>query len=53
MSAGHDKTLPTDGSINDTYVAYHESRRRVGLIVLQVSAMHESAGYSSHVLMAT
>jgi 2,4-dienoyl-CoA reductase-like NADH-dependent reductase (Old Yellow Enzyme family) len=55
MSTGHDTTLPTDGTINDAYVAYQESRARggVGLIVLQVSAVHESARYSSHVLMAT
>jgi 2,4-dienoyl-CoA reductase-like NADH-dependent reductase (Old Yellow Enzyme family) len=55
MSTGHDTTLPIDGSINDAYVAYQESRARggVGLIVLQVSAVHHSARYSSHVLMAT
>lgn len=55
MSTGHDTTLPTDGYINDAYIAYQESRAAggVGLIVLQVSAVHESARYSSHVLMAT
>ena len=55
MSTGHDTTLPTDGTVNDAYVAYQESRARggVGLIVLQVAAVHESARYSSHVLMAT
>jgi 2,4-dienoyl-CoA reductase-like NADH-dependent reductase (Old Yellow Enzyme family) len=55
MSTGHDSTLPNDGTINDAYIAYQESRARggVGLIVLQVSAVHESARYSSHVLMAT
>jgi 2,4-dienoyl-CoA reductase-like NADH-dependent reductase (Old Yellow Enzyme family) len=55
LSTGHDTTLPNDGSINDAYVAYQESRARggVGLIVLQVSAVHDSARYSNHVLMAT
>lgn len=55
MSTGHDTTIPDDGSINDAYIAYQESRARggVGLIVLQVSAVHDSARYSSHVLMAT
>ena len=55
MSTGHDTTIPDDGTINDAYVAYQESRARggVGLIVLQVSAIHDSARYSSHVLMAT
>ncbi|EPJ49586.1 MAG: NADH:flavin oxidoreductase [Osedax symbiont Rs2] len=55
MSTGHDTTLPTDGTVNDAYVAYQESRAHggVGLIVLQVAAVHESARYSSHVLMAT
>lgn len=55
LSTGHDTTLPTDGTVNDAYVAYQEARARggVGLIVLQVSAVHDSARYSSHVLMAT
>ncbi|WP_417788791.1 FAD-dependent oxidoreductase [Terasakiella pusilla] len=55
MSTGHDTSLSVDGSINKEYVAYQESRARggAGLVVLQVSAVHESARYSSHVLMAT
>lgn len=55
MSTGHDTTLPDDGLVNDAYIAYQQSRALggVGLIVLQVSAVHESARYSSHVLMAT
>ena len=54
VSTGHDTTLPTHGLINDDYLAYQEARARggVGLIVLQVSAVHDSARYSSHVLMA-
>ncbi len=54
VSTGHDTTLPAHGAINDDYLAYQEARARggVGLIVLQVSAVHDSARYSSHVLMA-
>ena len=54
VSTGHDTTLPTHGAINDDYLAYQEARARggVGLIVLQVAAVHDSARYSSHVLMA-
>jgi len=54
VSTGHDTTLPTHGVINDEYLAYQEARARggVGLIILQVSAVHDSARYSSHVLMA-
>lgn len=55
MSTGHDTTLPTHGEINDAYLAYQESRARggVGLIVLQVTGVHETARYTSHSLMAT
>src|SRR5699024_3801765 len=36
-------------------VAYHEARAKggAGLIVLQVSGVHETARYTNHVLMAT
>ncbi len=55
MSTGHDTTLPVDGTVNAGLVAYQESRARggVGLIVLQVSGVHETARYTNHVLMAT
>ena len=55
MSTGHDTTLPTDGLVNDALVAYHEARARggVGLIVTQVAGVHETARYTSHMLMAT
>jgi 2,4-dienoyl-CoA reductase-like NADH-dependent reductase (Old Yellow Enzyme family) len=55
MSTGHDTTLPVDGTVNAALVAYQESRARggVGLIVLQVSGVHETARYTNHVLMAT
>jgi len=55
MSSGHDTTLPVDGTVNAELVAYQEARARggVGLIVLQVSGVHETARYTNHVLMAT
>ena len=55
VSTGHDTTLPTDGTVNDALIAYHEARAKggVGLIVSQVAGVHESARYSAHVLMAT
>jgi len=55
MSTGHDTTLPTDGTVNDALIAYHEARARggVGLIVSQVAGVHETARYTSHMLMAT
>ena len=55
MSTGHDTTLPVDGTVNPALVAYQEARARggVGLIVLQVSGVHETARYTNHVLMAT
>lgn len=55
MSTGHDTMLPAHGEINDAYLAYQESRAigGVGLIVLQVTGVHETARYTSHSLMAT
>ena len=55
MSTGHDTMLPVDGTVNEALVAYQEARARggVGLIVLQVSGVHETARYTNHVLMAT
>ena len=54
MSTGHDTCLPTNDLVNDELVAYHEARARggCGLIVLQVSGVHETARYTSHLLMA-
>lgn len=51
---GHDTCLPEDGVVNEALVAYLEKRARhgVGLIVLQVSGVHETARYTSHLLMA-
>ncbi len=55
LSTGHDTTLPTDGLVNEALIAYHESRAKggVGLIVTQVAGVHETARYTSHMLMAT
>lgn len=55
MSTGHDTSMPTDNLVNDQLVAYHTARAKggVGLIVLQVAGVHDSARYTSHVLMAT
>lgn len=51
---GHDTCLPEDGTVNDALVAYLEKRARhgTGLIVLQVSGVHDTARYTSHLLMA-
>ncbi|WJD60119.1 FAD-dependent oxidoreductase [Pseudomonas kurunegalensis] len=55
MSTGHDTCLPTDNRVNDKLIAYQGDRAAggVGLIVLQVAGVHDSARYTSHVLMAT
>ncbi|MBB3143521.1 oxidoreductase [Halomonas organivorans] len=51
---GHDTCLPEEGVVNEALVAYLEKRARqgTGLIVLQVSGVHETARYTSHLLMA-
>ncbi|MDN6123505.1 MAG: oxidoreductase, partial [Brevibacterium sp.] len=55
VSSGHDTVLDENGMIGEDLVAYHEARAQVGcgLIVLQVSGVHETARYTNHVLMAT
>ena len=55
LSTGHDTTIATDGRVNDALVAYHQARTAggAGLIVAQVSGVHESARYTTHILMAT
>lgn len=54
VSSGHDTVLVRDGRVTDELVAYHEARAAggVGLIVVQVGGVHETARYTSHVLMA-
>ena len=55
VSSGHDTVMVHEGTITERLVAYHRARARggVGLIVVQVAGVHESARYTSHVLMAT
>jgi 2,4-dienoyl-CoA reductase-like NADH-dependent reductase (Old Yellow Enzyme family) len=55
LSTGHDTMLPTDGTVNDALIAYHEARAKggAGLIVVQVAGVHDSARYTTHILMAT
>lgn len=55
LSTGHDTTLPTDGTVNDALIEYHRARAKggVGLIITQVAGVHETARYTSHLLMAT
>ncbi len=55
VSSGHDTVMVEDGHVTDDLIAYHEARAAggVGLIVLQVAGVHETARYTSHVLMAT
>lgn len=54
VSSGHDTVMVDAGKITDQLIAYHEARARggVGLIVVQVAGVHESARYTSHILMA-
>ena len=55
VSSGHDTVMVEGGRITDQLIAYHEARAAggVGLIVVQVAGVHETARYTSHVLMAT
>jgi len=54
VSSGHDTVMVDHGAVTDRLVAYHEARARggTGLIVVQVAGVHETARYTSHVLMA-
>jgi hypothetical protein len=54
VSSGHDTVMAVDGKVSDQMVAYHAARADggAGLIVVQVAAIHSSARYSSHILMA-
>lgn len=55
VSSGHDTVMAVDGFVTDQLIAYQGARAAggVGLIVVQVAGVHESARYTSHVLMAT
>ena len=55
VSSGHDTVMAHDGLVSDQMVAYHSARAAggAGLIVLQVSGVHETARYTTEMLMAT
>ncbi|MFM8701489.1 MAG: oxidoreductase, partial [Hyphomicrobiales bacterium] len=55
ISTGHDTVMAHDGHVTDRLIAYHEARAKggAGLIIVQVSGVHETARYTSHMLMAT
>ncbi|UNB52968.1 FAD-dependent oxidoreductase [Mycolicibacterium sp. YH-1] len=55
FSSGHDTVMADHGEVTDQLVAYHSARAEggVGLIVMQVAGIHETARYTSHVLMIT
>lgn len=55
LSTGHDTVMAHDGHVTDRLVAYQEARARggVGLVIAQVSGVHETARYTAHILMAT
>ena len=54
VSSGHDTVMTEGGAIGDRLIAYHEARAKggAGLIVLQVAGVHQTAKYSSSILMA-
>lgn len=55
VSTGHDTVLSSTGLVNDKIVAYHNARAAggCGLIVTQVAAVHHTAYYTKHILIAT
>jgi 2,4-dienoyl-CoA reductase-like NADH-dependent reductase (Old Yellow Enzyme family) len=55
LSTGHDTVMAHEGHVTDRLIAYHEARARggAGLIVTQVAGVHETARYTSHILMLT
>ena len=54
FSTGHDTDLARAGLPGDALIAYHRARARggVGLIIVQVVAVHDSAQYTAEVLRA-
>lgn len=55
MSTGHDTDLGRHGLPSEALIAYQRARAKggAGLIIVQVVAVHESARYTSEVLMGT
>lgn len=54
VSTGHDTCLPEHGTVTESYIEYQRRRAKggVGLIVTQVAGVHETARYTSHLIMA-
>jgi 2,4-dienoyl-CoA reductase-like NADH-dependent reductase (Old Yellow Enzyme family) len=54
VSSGHDTVMVNHGEVSEQLIAYHQARAKggVGLIIVQVAGVHESARYTSHILMA-
>jgi 2,4-dienoyl-CoA reductase-like NADH-dependent reductase (Old Yellow Enzyme family) len=54
VSTGHDTCMTEGGLVTDRMIAYHRARAAggVGLIVLQVASVHETACYTSQILRA-
>jgi 2,4-dienoyl-CoA reductase-like NADH-dependent reductase (Old Yellow Enzyme family)/thioredoxin reductase len=54
FSSGHDTVMARQGLISDQLIAYQQARAAggVGLIVVQVAAVHPTAEYTSHTLGA-
>lgn len=54
VSTGHDTCLPEHGQITESYIEYQRRRAKggVGIIVTQVAGVHETARYTSHLIMA-
>lgn len=54
VSTGHDTTLIHKGMVTEDLIAYQQARAAggAGLIVTQVAGVHETARYTSHILMA-
>ncbi|MGA2970366.1 MAG: FAD-dependent oxidoreductase [Acidimicrobiales bacterium] len=54
VSSGHDTVMVNHGEVSDQLIAYQRARAEggVGLIIVQVAGVHESARYTSHILMA-
>ena len=55
LSTGHDTDLGRHGLPSEALIAYQRARAKggVGLIIVQVVAVHETARYTSEVLMGT
>ncbi|MEO7126629.1 MAG: FAD-dependent oxidoreductase [Nakamurella sp.] len=55
VSSAHDTVMTDRGQVSDQLVAYHQARAAGGaaLIIVQAAGVHETARYTSHVLMAS